>query len=250
MMAVLGIIVFICLFFFKAGYGYLSSSKWGPTVSNKLGWILMEAPAFFFLLYYAAHYAATCINPVNDNLVLYIIAGLFLLHYFQRAFVFPLLMRGKSTMSVLVMFLGMIFNTANSWFIGQWLFHLAPEGFYTLSWLVGPRFIIGVVIFFLGMFINMQSDYIIRHLRKPGDTKHYIPTKGMYKYVTSANYFGEIIEWIGYAILSWSPCGFLFAFWSFCNLAPRSKSLTKKYESEFGEEYTSLHKKNLFPFIW
>ena len=72
----------------------------------------------------------------------------------------------------------------------------------------------------------------------------------MYKYVTSANYLGEITEWIGFAILSWSLCGLLFAFWTICNLAPRSKALTKKYESEFGDEYRQLHKKNLIPFIW
>ena len=104
--------------------------------------------------------------------------------------------------------------------------------------------------FFAGMFINLHSDHIIRHLRKPGDTRHYIPRKGFYKYVTSANYFGELTEWLGYAILTWSPAGVLFAIWTFANLGPRSKSLTAKYEEEFGDEYKSLHKKNIIPFIW
>ena len=104
--------------------------------------------------------------------------------------------------------------------------------------------------FFIGMGINLHSDHIIRHLRKPGDTKHYIPRKGFYKYVTSANYFGEFTEWIGYAILTWSPAGLLFAIWTFANLGPRAKSLTEKYEKEFGEEYTKLNKKHIIPFIW
>lgn len=246
----LGIMVFICLFFFKAGYGYLSTSNWGPKINNKTAWVLMEAPSFLFLLYYTLRYAFSGVEAVNCNIVLYFIAGLFLLHYFQRAFIFPLLMRGHSTMPIAIMAMGMVFNTANSWFIGKWLFDYAPADYYTISWLYDPRFIIGTIIFFAGMFINMQSDYIIRHLRKPGDTKHYIPNQGMYKYVTSANYLGEIIEWTGFAILSWSPCGVLFAFWTICNLAPRSKSLTEKYVNEFGEDYTKLNKKNLIPFIW
>jgi len=249
-MAAMGVLVFICLFYFKAGYGYLSTSNWGPKISNKVAWVLMEAPSFCFLLYYTLRYAFSGAEAENCNAVLYVIAGFFLLHYFQRSFIFPLLLRGKSKMPIAIMAMGMIFNTINSWFIGTWLFDVAPAGYYTIAWLWSPQFIIGAIIFAVGMFINLQSDHIIRHLRKPGDTKHYIPKKGMYKYVTSANYFGEITEWIGFAILSWSPCGVLFAFWSFCNLGPRSKSLTEKYIAEFGEEYKSLNKKNLIPFIW
>ena len=249
-MAALGLIVFICLFFLKAGYGYLSSSNWGPKINNKVAWVLMEAPSFLFLLYYTIKYAMGNTEDGNYNPVLYTIAGLFLLHYFQRAFVFPCLMRGKSQMPIAVLAMGVVFNTINSWFIGEWLYDVAPWGYYTREWFTSPQFIIGTVIFLVGMGINHNSDRVIRNLRKPGDTKHYIPRKGMYKYVTSANYFGEIVEWIGFAILSWSPCGVLFAFWSICNLAPRSKSLTEKYIKEFGEEYSSLGKKNLIPFIW
>lgn len=249
-MAVMGLLVFICLFFFKAGYGYLSAGKWGPKISNKLAWVLMEAPAFLFLLYYTLSYALKVEEPVNNNIVLFVMAGLFLLHYFQRAFIFPLLMRGKSKMPISIMAMGMVFNTINSWFIGKWLFTDLSAGRYGIEWFYSPQFIIGIVIFFTGMAINLHSDHVIRNLRKPGDTKHYIPRKGFYKYVTSANYFGEITEWLGYAILTWSLPGLLFVFWSFCNLAPRSKSLTEKYEQEFGDEYRELHKKNLIPFIW
>ena len=45
-MAVMAVIVFVALFFFKAGYGYLSTSNWGPKISNRTAWVLMEAPAF------------------------------------------------------------------------------------------------------------------------------------------------------------------------------------------------------------
>ncbi len=186
----------------------------------------------------------------NSNVVLYIMAGLFLLHYFQRSFIFPLLMRGKSKMPVVIMLLGLIFNTLNAYLIAGWLFVEAPAGTYTIDWLLSPQFVLGTIVFFTGMGINLHSDYIIRHLRKPGDTKHYIPRKGFYKYVTSANYFGELTEWAGYAVLTWSPAGLLFVIWTFANLGPRAKSLTAKYEEEFGEEYKKLHKKYLIPFIW
>ena len=249
-MAVMAVIVFVALFYFKAGYGYLSTSKWGPKISNKAAWVIMEAPAFIFLLYYTLRFAASGVETGNSRIVLYIMAGLFLLHYFQRSFIFPFLMRGKSKMPIAIMLMGLTFNTLNAYLIGGWLYGQAPAGMYGTRWLWSPQFIIGSVVFFTGMAINLHSDHVIRNLRKPGDTKHYIPRKGLYKYVTSANYFGEFTEWVGYAILTWSPAGLLFAAWTFANLAPRAKSLTAKYEEEFGEEYKSLKKKHIIPFIW
>ena len=249
-MAAMAVVVFVALFYFKAGYGYLSTSKWGPEISNRAAWVIMEAPAFVFLLYYTLRFAASGVETGNSRIVLYIMAGLFLLHYFQRSFIFPFLMRGKSTMPVAIILMGLTFNTLNAYLIGGWLYGQAPAGMYGNDWLWSPRFIIGAVIFFTGMAINLHSDHVIRNLRKPGDTKHYIPRKGMYKYVTSANYFGELTEWIGYAVLTWSPAGLLFAAWTFANLAPRAKALTAKYEEEFGEEYKSLNKKHIIPFIW
>ena len=249
-MFAMAIIVFIALFFFKAGYGYLSTANWGPKINNKAGWVIMESPAFIFLLLYVIDYLVSGRDTGNEKTVLLIMAAFFLVHYFQRAFIFPFLLRGKGEMPILIMVMGMTFNGLNSYFIGSWLFEFAPAGKYTVEWLSSPQFIIGGLVFLTGMLINLDSDHVIRHLRKPGDTKHYIPKKGLYKYVTSANYFGELTEWVGYAILTWSPAGLLFAVWTFANLAPRSKSQKEKYEQEFGDEYRELKKKNLIPFIW
>ncbi|MCQ2184603.1 MAG: 3-oxo-5-alpha-steroid 4-dehydrogenase [Bacteroidales bacterium] len=255
-MAIMAVIVFICLFKFKAGYGYLRGGLGGSlSVPNKLGWVLMEAPAFVFLFamlvwFFKSGGADEAAAGGSDPVVISIIAGLFLLHYFQRSFIFPFLMKGNSKMPVGIMFMGMVFNTINSYLIGFWLFKFAPAGMYPTSWLWNANFIFGTLIFLTGMIINMHSDHVIRSLRKPGDTKHYIPRKGLYKYVTSANYFGEFVEWCGFAMLSYSLAGLLFAVWTFANLAPRSKALTEKYIAEFGEEYASLGKKNMIPFVW
>ena len=147
-MAAMAVIVFVALFFFKAGYGYLSSSNWGPKISNKLAWVLMEAPAFVFLLYYTVRYSLSGRDTGNSEIVLYIMAGLYLLHYFQRSFIFPLMMRGKSTMPIAIMLMGLVFNTLNAYLIGGWLYSEAPAGMYGTDWLTSPQFIIGTVIFF------------------------------------------------------------------------------------------------------
>ena len=68
-MAVMAVIVFVALFFFKAGYGYLSTSNWGPKIGNKTAWVLMEAPAFLFLTYYTIRFALSGINRLSSTLL-------------------------------------------------------------------------------------------------------------------------------------------------------------------------------------
>ncbi len=245
----IGVVVFISLYFVDAGYGKMISDKWGPAINNKIGWMLMECPVFFVVLFMWAG------SEMRFQLPYLVFFLLFELHYFQRSFVFPLLMKGNSKMPIVIMALSIVFNLTNGYIQGYWLFVKAPQvGFYqqiyNAQWLTDPRFIIGVVIFLTGMCVNIHSDYIIRHLRKPGDTKHYLPKGGMYNYVTSANYFGEILEWAGWALLTWSWAGFVF-FWFTCsNLVPRANSIYHKYETEFADEFKQRKLKRVFPFLY
>lgn len=242
-MAAVAVVVFVALQFFEAGYGYLFDRRYGPPVNNKVGWVLMESPVFVAM---CVLWAMSERQWATVPLVLF---SMFQLHYFQRSFIFPLLMRGKSKMPLGIVLMGMVFNTLNALMQGGWIFYLAPADYYA-DWFAKPYIYVGVLLFFAGMFINMQSDYIIRHLRKEGDTRHYIPRGGAFRYVSSANYFGELLEWTGFAIASWSWAGVVFVLWTFANLAPRSASLYKRYAKEFGEEFTSLGRKRIIPFIY
>lgn len=243
-MLVLAVIVFIALYFVTPAYGMTYSKKWGPSVNNRVGWVLMEAPVFFAML---AFWLSSDRAADTTRIVM---VSLFLFHYFQRSFIFPLLMRGRSRMPLAIAAMGITFNLINSYMIGGWLFYVSPADMYGMSWLASPQFIIGTIIFFGGMAINWHSDYIIRHLRKPGDSGHYIPRGGAFKYVTGANYFGEIMEWTGYAILTWSLGGVAFAVWTFANLAPRARTLHGRYIKEFGSEYANLNRKYVIPYIY
>lgn len=243
-MFVLAVIVFVVLHRVTAGYGMMYTRRWGPTVNNRFGWILMESPSFIvMLLIWLTSNRAGEVAPI-------VMALLFELHYFQRSFIFPFLLRGKSRMPVVIILLGVIFNVVNAYMIGGWIFEVSPADTYPVSWLWSPLFILGTVIFIAGMAINLRSDSIIRHLRQPGDTRHYIPNGGMYRYVTSANYLGELTEWTGYAILTWSLGGLAFMVWTFANLAPRARSIHARYIAEFGDQYQSLNRKYIIPFIY
>lgn len=243
-MAVTAVIVFIALHFVTAGYGMMYNRRWGPTVGNRLGWVLMEAPVFVamaLLWWFSDRRFETA------PLIMFL---LFQLHYFQRSFIFPLLIRSKGKMPVSIILMGVTFNVLNALMQGGWIFYISPADRYPASWLGSWQFIAGTIIFFTGMAINIHSDSVIRNLRAPGDTRHYIPRRGMFRYVSSANYFGEFIEWTGFAILTWSWAGAVFALWTFANLAPRAEKIHARYTSEFGAEFTRLHLRRILPFIY
>ena len=130
-MALLALVVFAALHFFEAGYGYLFNPKYGPPVPNKIGWVLMESPVF----------VAMCVLWLLSErtweagpLTLF---ALFQAHYLQRAFIFPLLMRGASKMPLGIVVMGMCFNTLNALMQGGWIFYVSPEGYYA-DWFAQP----------------------------------------------------------------------------------------------------------------
>ena len=243
-MTAMAVIVFVALQRVEAGYGILYNPKWGPSVNNWVGWIVMEAPVFVAML------ALWIYSPRRAEIAPAIMALLFEIHYFQRSFIFPLLIKGKSRMPLAIVVMGIVFNLINAVMQGGWIFYVSAPDRYPISWLRSPQFIIGTLVFFAGMYVNIDSDRIIRSLRRPGDTAHYIPRGGMFRYVSSANYFGEILEWTGFAILTWSWAGAVFALWTFANLAPRADKTHARYAREFGHEFTSLRLRRVIPFIY
>ncbi|MDD2962104.1 MAG: DUF1295 domain-containing protein [Muribaculaceae bacterium] len=243
-MIVVAVIVFFALQYVEAGYGMMYNRRWGISINNRIGWILMESPVFFAMI------ALWWFSDRRHDSLAIIFLLIFELHYFQRSFIFPLMMRGNNRMPLSIICSGIFFNLLNALMQGGWLFYFAPDDMYSTAWLLSPQFISGLLIFACGMIINIHSDSIIRNLRKPGDTRHYIPQGGMFKYVSSANYLGELLEWIGFAILTWSAAGAVFAIWTFANLAPRAKKINCRYEKEFGTEFTKLKLKSILPYIY
>ncbi len=234
------IIVFILLLRIPAGYGQHVSKKWGPSVDSKLGWFLMEIPTVVvYVIYYL-------IGDRKFDLIPLIFMGIWMLHYIQRTFIFPLLIRGKLPMPITIILMGFVFNGINSYLQAKWIYTFSP--LYPINWLLNPFFITGVLIFLVGFVINLHSDYIIRNLRKPGETEYKIPYGGMFRYVSCPSYFGEITEWTGWAIMTWSLPGLVFAIWTFANLAPRARTNHLWYINTFPDYPKS--RRALIPYIF
>lgn len=238
---VLAGMVFISLFFFSAPYGRHIRRGWGPTINDTLGWVVMEAAA---PLSFAACFV---LGLPSSSIVILIFLCLWEAHYVHRAFIYPFARRGKSPrMSLVVLLFGLIFNFANGYLNGRFLFYFSTG--YTNSWLTDPRFILGVIILISGFIINRQSDTILRNLRRPGEDDYKVPCGGLFTLVSCPNYLGEILIWIGWALATWSLPGLAFAVWTAANLVPRARSYHRWYKAHF-QEYPK-NRKALIPGIW
>ena len=220
-----GLSTFISLMHIKAPYGRHIQEGWGPTIPNKWGWILMEAPSVFAFL---GTYALGQHARETASLLL---AGIWLSHYFYRTFIYPNLIRSNGKkMPLSIAMSGFTYNMFNSYLNARWISHI---GSYPSTWSTDPRFIVGSMVFASGLILNIQSDQILINLRKPGETSYKIPTTGGFTHVSAPNYLGELVEWTGWAIASWSLPGLSFALYTGANLIPRALANHKWYQEKF-----------------
>lgn len=233
---------FITLFFVSAPYGRHIRRGWGPQLPNQLGWFLMESiSAVGMLVMFIIGDA-----PKTATLVIFLL--MWEAHYLHRAFIYPFLLRdGRKKMPLAVTLLAAGFNLGNAYINGRCLFHFSDDR-YLAGWLLEPRFLAGVALFVIGFGINRSADNTLRKLRHPGETGYRIPYGGLYCYISCPNYFGEIIEWFGWALATWSLPGLAFAVWTFANLAPRAWSHHKWYHEQFNDY--PPERKALIPGVW
>ncbi len=233
-------VTFISLFFVSAPYGRFARKGWGPRMSNRLGWIIQESPAsLLFFFYFFVGQRQTEVVPV-------LLLILWQVHYLHRSFIFPFRLRGeRKQTTMLIVGLAVLFNFGNAYLNARWIFGLGPG--YELSWLWDTRFVLGLALFIFGFVVNKHADHILINLRAPGETGYKIPKGGFYRFISSPNYFGEIIQWGGWALMCWNWGGFAFFVWTVANLAPRAFSIHKWYKKTF-DDYP-VRRKALLPFL-
>ena len=221
----IAVLIFPIVLFITAPYGRHSKSNWGPMIRNRLGWVVMEFPAL-------AVFAFMVLRAKEMNNIVVIVAFLlWVLHYIHRSLIFPFRIKTKNKkMPVLIMLFAFIFNFVNGFINGYWLGNFAS---YTIDWLFDIRFIIGFILFITGFIINIYHDKILINLRKSIANGYQIPYGGLFRFISCPNFFGEIIEWIGFALLVWSLPSLAFFMWTFINLIPRAIDHHRWYKKQF-----------------
>lgn len=92
--------------------------------------------------------------------------------FLLRTFVYSLSIKNGKPMPFQPFMFAILFCVLNSCAQTRTLGHFAQ---YPKSWLTDYHFVTGVALFFTGMAVNIHSDYILRNLRKPGETGYKIP---------------------------------------------------------------------------
>lgn len=224
----------------EAPYGRHVSNKWGITIPNKLGWIVMEIVSPLMLVF--------CFWQNNNHSSTFATALVFLwcLHYFNRSIVYPLRTKtdGK-VMPLSVVLMAIFFNSVNASLNGFYLGKFCQTPEWTLVEVV--RVAIGFAVFASGAFINIKSDNILLSLRKPGETGYKIPDGFLFRYISCPNLLGEMIEWSGFAMMAWNVPALSFAVWTIANLAPRALHHHQWYLKKF--THYPKNRKALIPFL-
>ncbi len=226
--------------FITAPYGRHSRGGWGPMIGGTAGWLIMETPTV------VVPTACFVLGRTPHGAVDVVFLLVWYAHYLHRTFVYPLRRTASAKpMPFVIALLGASFNVLNGYLNGRWLFAFGP--LRDASWFLDPRFIVGIAVFAVGMAMNLHSDEILLHLRKPGERGYVIPRGGMFRWVTSPNYLGEIIEWAGFALLTWSPAALGFALYTAANIGPRAISHHRWYRETFADY--PKERRALLPFV-
>ncbi|MCB2222465.1 MAG: DUF1295 domain-containing protein [Bacteroidetes bacterium] len=236
----MAILLFPVLLKITAPYGRHTRKDWGPMINNRTGWILMELPALvifgFFLI-------------SGENLgipIIFTILILWVLHYFHRSLIYPFrISLSDKKMPVIIMLFAVFFNCINGFINGYWFGSLSPG--YPIAWMEDPRFILGIILFIIGFLVNQYHDRILLSLRKHGDKGYQIPRRGLFRFVSCPNFLGEIIEWGGFALMTWCLPSFSFFIWTFVNLIPRALDHHRWYRQQF-DNYPQ-NRKAIIPYL-
>lgn len=253
---------------FEAPYGRYDISR-GPKmlqntlafpVNPKVAWFVQEVPnVVIAIICFFADATEMSFSRLPNNILLL----LFTMHYVNRAIIYPLrISKDSAQVPFVISLFAFMFCCINGYLQAR---SLTMYVHYSSSWCFDPRFIIGCTVFFIGMFVNLRSDSILRSLRKtsknlrskrprnldshPSEIPKYykIPRGFLFEYVSGANFLGEIVEWIGFAIACWSLPGFTIAFCTMCNIGPRAIQHHRWYCTAF-PDYPK-DRRALIPFI-
>jgi 3-oxo-5-alpha-steroid 4-dehydrogenase 1 len=229
-----GAIAFFYLLSKTAPFGRHTTSSWGKMMDNRAGWIIMEvvSPIVFNLTFFS--------QGISLDSLQWVLIACWNIHYVNRSLIFPFRIRTKGKKMPIIIALSAVgFNIVNGFFNGYFLAHFAPS--------FGVLFFIGVVLFIGGFLINNWADTKLINLRKPGELGYKIPTGGLFSFISCPNLFGEIVEWIGFALMAQNLGATSFAVWTVANLFPRALDHHKWYKQRF-DDYPA-ERKAVIPFI-
>lgn len=242
------VVTAVAALFIETPYGRFANPRFGLSLDPRVGWFLMELPASVAFLW--TFFSGPNRFAPFPLFVLFV----WVCHYANRGFLMPLFMRvprgHKSGFGLMVVMIGWGVTSLHGYLNAAWVTTYAEP---SAAWMTDPRFVIGIALYYVGLGFNLHADHVLRTLRtheevQRGERVYRIPMGGLFRYVTNASYFAELVLWVGFAIFTWSPGGLFILGISLANLVPRAVSTHRWYRERF-PDYPK-ERRILIPFVW
>ena len=244
----------------KGAYGRYTTENMGLLLDGRIDWYLHGISLI------AVYYFMTLEDVQGGNFFLNKVMMIpFIIHYINRSFIHVLRMSMVKPIPASVLASSFSFVAINSSLITR---EVTKHKSYDAAYFTSPQCVFGFLIWAFGFFGNIYHDRILIELKNKSLSKetggskklndlvkvksyYRIPYGGFFNYVSGANFLMEIIEWIGFAIQADFPISTITFVWcSFCFIGGRAAQHHEWYLNHFGDEYASLNRKRLIPFVW
>ena len=134
----------------------------------------------------------------------------------KRTFIYSLRIKSEKRVGIMENILIFVVCVINGLQIGH--YHTTHVNHSLYQW----NFLLGTILFFTGLYINIDSDNRLISLRSGSKKGYQIPRGGMFEYVSAANYFGECVEFLGFFLASFSLPALAFTVVTLSNIGPRA----------------------------
>lgn len=217
-------------------------------MDSRVGWWLMELPCSIVFVWQFWVVG----GPQSNKFVPRCLAVAFMGHYLYRGWIFPYLIRthgNTRNFSVVPAIFSWIVTCTHAYLNAKWFSTYGTH--LDMRWVRHRFFKIAIATYYLGFALIVWHDKILRELRPcPNNQRYCVPHGALFSYATCAQYFVELLAWTGWFAMSGGPNGAFILCVSLANLIPRAYLTHGWYESHFGDEYTSLGRSRLVPFVW
>ena len=165
----------------------------GPMIKKDLADVIYKMPLLLgFIVFYIQGQSSTSIVPL-------ILLSIWVIYFFSRVFFSVSPKNHKRTKQVTLnnVLVGALLTTIISYLNSKWI---SEYGSYNLSWLSDWRFLMGVSFWGVSLIINLQAE----------------------QWISYSQNWGDILFSLGWALITFSWVGGVFALYTMANLLPRT----------------------------
>ena len=203
-----------------------SKFRRGNGISPRLGTLIFDGAPVLFAIGYAMTLTATA-TPIQ-----WIMAILFVLHFGKRCFEALFVHKYSGPIDVFS-----VVQITGFYSLAVWL-----GLFTTASVTQAPDMItwIGLATFAAGTFINAYHHVLLANLRAHGSNEYVIPRGGLFGVIVCPHYLGELLAWLGIALVSRQLAMYIWFFGEMAYLLIRSRNTLKWYHAKFPQMARSV----------